>query len=104
MSGVDLKRQYDFLGFMGNTTWVKTFILVKFVDFSISYSLIELMKNEFTTLFLKYVLQSLFPFGVLGSRFEQTLTKRSWNIYINKKIIKYISDVIFICNNIFISN
>ena len=56
MSGVDLKRQYDFLGFMSNTTWVKTFILVKIVNFSISYSLIELMKNEFTTLFLKYIL------------------------------------------------
>ena len=38
------------------------------------------MKNEFTTLFLKYVLKGLFPFGILEARFEPTLTKKSLNI------------------------
>ena len=39
-----------------------------------------LMKNEFTSLFLKYVLKGVFPFGIVGTRFEQTLTKKSLNI------------------------
>ena len=38
------------------------------------------MKNEFTTLFLKYVLKGLFPFGILDARLEPTLTKKSSNI------------------------
>ena len=37
----------------------------------------RLMKNEFTALFLKYVLKGVFPFGIVGARFEQTLTKKS---------------------------
>ena len=38
------------------------------------------MKNEFTTLFLKYVLKGLFPFAILDARFEPTLTKNAFNI------------------------
>ena len=38
------------------------------------------MKNEFTKLFLKFVLKGLLPFGILDARFETTLTKKSLNI------------------------
>ena len=38
------------------------------------------MKNEFTTLLLKYVLKGLFPFAILDARFEPTLTKNSLNV------------------------
>ena len=38
------------------------------------------MKNEFTTLFLKYVLKDLFPFSILDVKFEPRLTKKSFNI------------------------
>ena len=33
------------------------------------------MKNEFKTLFFKYVLKGIFPFGILDAIFELTLTK-----------------------------
>ena len=38
------------------------------------------MRNEFTALFLKYVLKGFFPFGILDARFEPTLTKKLLNI------------------------
>ena len=38
------------------------------------------MKNEFTTLFLKYGLKGLFPFCILDARLEPVLTKKSLNI------------------------
>ena len=38
-----------------------------------------LMKNEFTTLLLKYILKGLFPFGIFDIGFEPTLTKKSLN-------------------------
>ena len=56
------------------------FWLRLFINFSISDSWMRLIKNEFTTLFLKYVLKGLFPFGILKARFEPTLTKKSLNI------------------------
>ena len=56
------------------------FLLRLFINFSISDSWMGLMKNEFTSLFLKYVLKGVFPFGIVGTRFEQTLTKKSLNI------------------------
>ena len=34
------------------------------------------MKSEFTALFLKYILKSLFGFGILEVRFEQGKTKK----------------------------
>ena len=55
------------------------FLLRLFFNFSISDSWTGLIKNEFTTHFLKYVLKGLFPFGILDTRFEQTLTKKWLN-------------------------
>ena len=34
----------------------------------------RLIKNQFTALFLKYVLKDLFAFGIVETRFEPTLT------------------------------
>ena len=49
------------------------------------------MKNEFTTLFLKYVLKGLFSFRYFRRNiFEPILTKN----------IEYLSDGILICNNV----
>ena len=56
------------------------FWLGLFINFSISDSWRGLMKNGFTTLFLKYVLKGLFPYGILDVRFEATSTKKSLNI------------------------
>ena len=36
----------------------------------------NVMKNKFTTLFLKYALKGLFAFGILDARFEPPLTKK----------------------------
>ena len=56
------------------------FWLRLFISFSISDSWTGLMKNKFTTLFLKYILKGLFPFGIIDARLEPTLTKKSLNI------------------------
>ena len=55
------------------------FWLGLFIDFSISDSWTGLMKNELTTLFLKYVLEGLFSFRYFRCNiFESTLTKKYW--------------------------
>ena len=51
------------------------FLLRLFINFSFSDSCTGLLKNEFATLFLKYVLKGLFPSGIVDVRFEPTLTK-----------------------------
>ena len=43
-----------------------------FINFSISDTWTGLMKNEFTTLSLRYVLKDLFPFGI----------SQGWNFYL----------------------
>ena len=50
------------------------------INFSASDSWTGLVKNDFTTIFHKYVLEGLFAFGILDERFEPTLTKKSLNI------------------------
>lgn len=40
------------------------------------------MKSEFAALFLKYVLKSLFAFGILEARFEPGITKKSLNEFV----------------------
>ena len=59
----------------------RTFFWLRlFINFSISDFQTGLIKNEFSTLFLKYVLKGIFPFGILDARFEPRLTKMLLNI------------------------
>ena len=56
------------------------FWLRSFINFLISDSWMGLMKNKFTTLYLKYALKGLFPVRILDARLGLTLTKKPLNI------------------------
>ena len=61
-----------------------------FMSFSILLSLTGLIKNQFKTLFFRYLLKEFFTFGILAARFEPTFPKK----------IKCLRDASFICNTI----